>query len=182
MLYAEMIEAELRQITPVDLLEADHLARALAWVRSGAPLCRTAPPASPPMHLVSYFPVVSASHILLGDHISAGLWLPPDGHVEPGEHPRATVARECLEELRRPAQFLSHGAVFLTIAQTVGAHPHDDVSLWYPLAGRAGVLPAYDPSEYRAMRWYGFDEVPFDDTDPHLERFLGKLEAAQAVM
>ncbi|WP_296644592.1 hypothetical protein [Roseinatronobacter sp.] len=73
MRYADLIEAELRQITPGDLLELDQLARARDWVRSGAELCRRAPPATPPMHLVSYFPVVTEACILLGDHISSGL-------------------------------------------------------------------------------------------------------------
>jgi ADP-ribose pyrophosphatase YjhB (NUDIX family) len=37
--------------------------------------------------------------MLLVDHQNAGLWLPPGGHVEIAEHPRATVARELREEL-----------------------------------------------------------------------------------
>lgn len=44
-----------RSITPCDPLEATHLAQALAWIASGAPLCRTAKPAMPPQHLVAYF-------------------------------------------------------------------------------------------------------------------------------
>lgn len=175
MSYAARIEAELRQIRPLDLLELDHLTRACAWVRSGAELCRIALPATPAMHLVSYFPIVDQGHILLGDHISSGLWLPPGGHVEPGEHPRDAVIRECAEELRMPARFTGDAPVFLTIAQTIGANPHEDVSLWYPLEGTVGQVPDYDRHEYRAMRWFSFGEAPFDETDPHLERFLGKL-------
>jgi 8-oxo-dGTP diphosphatase len=175
MTYAGIIEAELLQIRPVDLLEHDHLGRARDWVRSGAVLCRVAPPATPRMHLVSYFPVIDQGQVLLGDHISSGLWLPPGGHVEPAEHPRDAVRRECLEELRMPARFLRDGPVFLTIAETIGAHPHEDVSLWYPLQGVAGDLPEYDRREYRAMQWFRFDDVPFHDSDPNLERFLGKL-------
>ena len=181
MTYAALIAAEFRRIRPVDLLEIDHLNRALDWVRSGATLCRMAPPATPPLHLVSYFPVVNDGHILLGDHISSGLWLPPGGHVEPDEHPRDTVQRECLEELRMPARFLSDGPVFLTISATVGAKPHEDVSLWYPVQGHAGQIPDYDRREYRNMHWFRFDDAPLDDTDPNLERFLGKLRGNQLV-
>lgn len=175
MTYAAIITAELHMIQPVDLLEYDHLDRARRWVQSGQPLCRTAPPATPPMHLVSYFPVVDGGHILLGDHISSGLWLPPGGHVEPDEHPRDTVARECQEELRRPAQFLHPAPLFLTISETIGANPHEDVCLWYALKGDADRLPDYDAREYRTMRWFAFNDAPLDDTDPNLERFLGKL-------
>ncbi|PZX38006.1 ADP-ribose pyrophosphatase YjhB (NUDIX family) [Roseinatronobacter thiooxidans] len=175
MTYADMIDAELGQIRPVDLLEFDHLTRARDWVRSGAVLCRIAPPATPPMHLVSYFPVIDQEYVLLGDHISSGLWLPPGGHVETGEDPRDTVIRECAEELRMSARFVHPGPVFLTIAKTIGANPHEDVSLWYTLQGQAGLVPDYDRREYRRMRWFHFDDVPLDDTDPNLERFLGKL-------
>ena len=181
MCYADLIEAELRLIAPGDLLELDHLARARDWVHSGAPLCRIAPPATPPTHLVSYFPVIDAGHVLLGDHISSGLWLPPGGHVEPDEHPRDTVLRECLEELRMPARFLTHGPAFLTIAETIGANPHEDVSLWYPVQGHVGDIPDYDGREYRNMRWFRFEDAPFDDTDPNLERFLAKLHERRIV-
>ncbi len=64
------------------------------------------------------------------------------------------------------------------IAQHCADHrgkPDEDVSLWYALRGDATCLPDFDLREYRAMRWFRFDEVPIDDTDPNLERFLGKL-------
>ena len=102
MSYAAAITQELRHIRPHDLLELDHLGRAQAWVASGAPLCRLRPPATPPMHLVSYFPVMDHGYILLGAHITSGLWLPPGGHVDMGEHPRDTVRRECMEEAAAP--------------------------------------------------------------------------------
>ncbi|NBB98027.1 MAG: NUDIX domain-containing protein [Alphaproteobacteria bacterium] len=175
MTYARTIAQELHHIRPGDVLELDHLARAQGWVASGAPLCRLRPPATPPMHLVSYFPVMDQGNILLGAHITSGLWLPPGGHVDAGEHPRDTVRRECLEELRAPARFLQDTPLFLTIAQTIGAQPHEDVSLWYGLQGDCTRLPDYDPREYRDMRWFTFANAPFDESDPNLERFLLKL-------
>ena len=175
MTYHTLIDAELSLIKPVDLLESDHLQRARDWVRSGAELCRLHPPATPPVHLVSYFPVMDQGQVLLGDHISSGLWLPPGGHVAWGEHPRATVIRECAEELRMSAHLLHPAPLFVTIAETIGACPHDDVSLWYALKGDATRIPDYDRREYRTMRWFRFEDAPFDDTDPHLERFLDKM-------
>ncbi|HET6833936.1 MAG TPA: hypothetical protein VFH30_08700 [Acidimicrobiales bacterium] len=63
-------------------------------MRSGAPIWRTAKPATPPKHLVAYFVLVdSAAHsCLLVDHRLADLWLPTGGHVEPGEDLASTVA------------------------------------------------------------------------------------------
>ena len=93
------IRNELCSIAPLDELERRHIAEALAWIDSGAELCRLAKPATPPQHLVSYFVVVDDGHVLLVDHRNAQLWLPSGGHVEAGEHPRETVVRELQEEL-----------------------------------------------------------------------------------
>jgi 8-oxo-dGTP diphosphatase len=50
---------------------------------------------------VSYVAVLDLADgsSLLVDHINAGLWLPPGGHVESGEHPVETAGREAREEL-----------------------------------------------------------------------------------
>src|ERR1044072_5276694 len=95
------MRAEVASIVPFDSLERGHCEDALAWIDSGAELCRVQKPATPPKHLVSYFVLVDhhQDHVLRVDHKNAELRLPTGGHVEPGEHPRATVARELREEL-----------------------------------------------------------------------------------
>lgn len=170
------IHAELAAITPLDDLERAHLADAFAWVASGAKLCRTAKPATPPKHLVSYFVVVSDSQVLLVDHKNARLWLPTGGHVEPGEHPRDTVRREAREELGwAPAEPID-APLMLTIATTVGQTAgHTDVSLWYVLRGDPAQPITYDQEEFHAVRWFPFSEVPLACSDPHMARFLHKL-------
>src|SRR3954469_7597056 len=97
-----------QSIQPYDALERAHLAATIAWIETGAPLCRIAKPAIPPQHLVSYFVLIdpATDHLLLVDHKKAGLWLPSGGHVEPDEHPHATVTREAWEELHIQADFL----------------------------------------------------------------------------
>ena len=110
--HLRMVISELvSQLRPVDAQESADQAATAAWIESGLPLFRTAPPATPPKHLVSYFVPLDAAtrSVLLGDHRKSGLWLPPGGHVEEGEDPRDTVERETLEELGRPAEF--HPAV-----------------------------------------------------------------------
>ncbi len=101
-----------RAIHPYDSLEAAHLAQTFAWIASGAPLCRTAKPATPPQHLVAYFALFDPHQqkLLLVDHKNAGLWLPNGGHVEVGEHPRTTVVRELGEELGLDAHFFLAGS------------------------------------------------------------------------
>ena len=176
------IRIELESIDPVDALEAQHLGETLAWIDSGAPLFRTAKPATPPRHLVSYFAVVDGESILLVDHRNAQLWLPPGGHVEAGEHPRDTVVREIREELGFSPSHEIDVPLMVTCTTTVGLTAgHTDVSLWYVVnAGRDQKL-SYDAQEFRDVRWFGFSEVPAHRSEPHLPRFLAKLRSRRSL-
>jgi 8-oxo-dGTP diphosphatase len=180
----ERVEAALRAIEPCDAMEADHRTDALAWVRSGAAIWRTAKPATPPKHLVAYFVLVDAGarSCLLVDHRLAQLWLPTGGHVEPGEDPAATVVRECREEVGFAAPLLrglSSQPLFVTQRVTGGLDPgHVDVSLWYVCDADADRPVEFDPREFRAARWWPVDELAVADPvgfDPNLARFVAKL-------
>ena len=67
-----------------DDLEADHRADVLSWLATSDDIFRRVKPATPDKHLVSYVCLVDPDDgsTLLVDHINAGLWLPPGGHVE----------------------------------------------------------------------------------------------------
>jgi 8-oxo-dGTP diphosphatase len=172
------IRDEVAWIQPVDPLEEIHRSDALAWIDSGAPLCRTAKPATPPKHLVSYFAVVDGRDILLVDHRSAQLWLPPGGHVEPGEHPRETVVRELFEELRIIPGHEITEPLMVTCTTTVGlAAGHVDVSLWYVVAVDRSQGIQFDEEEFAAVRWFRYSDVPLQRSDPYLGRFLTKLRS-----
>lgn len=175
------IRAEIEAIRPHDAVEAAHRAEALAWVDSGAELCRLAKPATPPRHLVSYFALVDGEHVLLVDHRQALLWLPSGGHVEPGEHPRDTVVRELQEELGiAPAHTLAP-PLFITCTETVGhTAGHWDVSLWYVLNASFAQPLNYDEGEFSGVRWFHRDSLPLGRTDPHLARFTAKLWGAKS--
>src|ERR1700733_6715941 len=124
-------------VQPFDAREAADQADILGWVASGQQLFRTAPPATPPKHLVVYFVPVDATGrcLLLGDHRKSGLWLPPGGHVEDGEDPHQAVVREAREELEITAEFHpglgDAGPFFLTVTPTNEPRSHLDVSLWF---------------------------------------------------
>ena len=127
------------------------------------------------MHLVSYFAVIDDGHVLLVDHRNARLWLPSGGHVEPGEHPRATVARELQEELGFEAPHPIEAPLFVTVTETVGLTAgHTDVSLWYVVRASRHQDINFDDTEFEGVRWFAFDEVPFERTDPQMKRFLAK--------
>lgn len=174
-------------IRPFDELEAAHLASTIAWIDSGAELCRIEKPATPPKHLVSYFVLIDPRRrkLLLIDHIKAGLWLPAGGHVERHEHPNATVEREIQEELNIAADFASSDPLFITQTVTVGMTAgHTDVSLWYVLKADSNCEIAYDPEEFNGYRWFGYDEILGADIstlDPHMHRFSRKLFASDLV-
>jgi 8-oxo-dGTP pyrophosphatase MutT (NUDIX family) len=171
-----LIRNELTAIEPVDQLERQHLADALAWVDSGADLFRVAKPATPPKHLVSYFAVVDVDQILLVDHKNAGLWLPAGGHVELGEHPRSTVLRELEEELGFSAGHAIEAPLMVTCTTTVGLTAgHTDVSLWYVVHSSRKQSIRFDEAEFNAVRWFDFCEIPVERSDPHLARFTRKL-------
>lgn len=174
------IRREVASIQPLDALEEAHQAEALAWIDSGAPLCRTAKPAVPAKHLVSYFAVVNGCEILLVDHKNAQLWLPPGGHVEPGEHPRETVVRELFEELGMIPEHDITDPLMITCTTTVGlSSGHVDVSLWYVLSAERHRRIDFDEQEFAGVRWFACTEVPLDRSDPHMARFLAKLRAGR---
>jgi len=115
-------------------------------------------------------------YVLLVDHKNAQLWLPTGGHVEPGEHPRATVARELREELGLELGGGVEGPLMVTISETVGITAgHADVSLWYVINADRRVSLDFDAEEFQSVRWFHFSEAPVSRSDPHLERFLRKL-------
>ena len=172
------IRNEVESILPCDDLEAQTRQDVLAWIDSGAQLCRIRKPATPARHLVSYVLLVDGDHVLLVDHKNAGLWLPAGGHVEPGEHPRQTALREALEELSVRGEFLCEHPLFITSNMTVGKTAgHIDVAIWYLLRGDRQQDISFDRKEFHGIRWFHREQVPFDRADPGMRRFLAKLYA-----
>lgn len=173
----QRVIGELRAITPADDAERRHWTDAMFWAKSGAPLFRTAKPATPNKHLVSYFAVVDDGHILLVDHKNAQMWLPTGGHVESDEHPRRTVVRELWEELGIEVSLEAVAPpLMVTVTETVGLTAgHTDVSLWYAINFRRGCDLDFNKEEFFGVRWFTFTEAATLRSDPHLKRFLDKL-------
>jgi 8-oxo-dGTP diphosphatase len=165
-------------LVPCDSREKEQIDFARNWISSGAELYRMGKPDHPKIHLVSYFAVVDpiCREFLLVDHKKAGLWLPPGGHVEPGEHPQETVRREAQEELGIQSEFLFQEPIFLTVTNTVGnVAPHTDVSLWYVLKGKKSDHMQFDREEFHHIRWFGANDIPFERSDPQMKRFIEKV-------
>jgi 8-oxo-dGTP diphosphatase len=173
------------QLKPVDELEDAHRTQVLQWLSRTDDVFRRIKPAVPPQHLVSYVVPVDPTDgsVLLVDHINAGLWLPPGGHVEVDEHPSRTAEREVLEELGLVAtgETLDQQPMFVTVTRTVGMDAgHTDVSLWFVLVCHHDQALDPDRGEFHRVRWWTPTELRAADPsrfDPHLPRFLGKLES-----
>ena len=175
----EQIRAEVAGIEALDEVERGHIADTLAWIDSGAELCRIQKPAIPPKHLVSYFVAVDGRRLLLVDHKNAGLWLPTGGHVEPGEHPRITVVRELREELGIDLGHTLEPPLMLTCSTTVGLTAgHIDVSLWYVVHVEHDQPIRFDAQEFHSVQWFAYEDAPFARSDPHLKPFLRKLASS----
>jgi 8-oxo-dGTP diphosphatase len=185
----EEIRGLIAQVVPTDAVEEEHRRQVLAWLDSTGDIFRRISPGTPDPHLVAYFPLIDHDQdaVLLVDHRKAGLWLPAGGHVEPGEHPAATVRREAREELGIEADFspVTGGRpMFVTVTETVPAPGrHTDVSLWYVLARSTGQPLTPDPGEFREARWWTRAEIGRADPalfDPHLIRMLAKFDRARS--
>lgn len=166
-------------IKPHDIQEKEDIEFVRQWISSGAEIFRISKPDNPKTHLVSYFILVDqeANEVLLVDHKSAKLWLPSGGHVELNEHPSDTVKREIIEELGIKANFLFDEPLFLTINTTSSEDlsQHVDVSLWYVLKGSKKDVLVFDESEFHGIQWFRWEDIPFDHTDPNMNRFMSKV-------
>lgn len=162
-------------ISPLDEIEQEHIHFVLDWIESGNEIFRVEKPATPETHLVCYFVITSPDmdQILLVDHKKAGLWLPPGGHVDPGEDPKETVRREAKEEFGIKAEFFFDKPILLTVTKTVGnIARHTDISLWYLLKCEPLRFLDYDINEFNQIHWFWIDEIPFEKSDQHMKRFL----------
>lgn len=180
----EAIRRLVDEIVPCDTVEAEHRLDALEWLDGVDEIFRTAKPATPPKHLVSYCALVDsdARQVFLVNHRDAERWLPTGGHVDVDEHPVAAAAREIFEELQVKPSF--HEAVgprplMVTVTQTQGrSEPHTDVSLWFTFDGSDRATLTADEVEFVDSGWWDFDEVRGDgrvEFDPNLPRFIDKF-------
>lgn len=170
-------------VEPVDEREAADRADMLAWIAGDAELYRQVPPDDPPKHLVTYLLPCHADTVFLVAHRKAERWLPPGGHVEPGEPPWHTVVREADEELgivARPHSLTpDRQPLFLTVTSTVGPYSHLDCTLWFLLDLDPGQPLRPDPGEFSDAGWFPSRDVaawPAGQTDPQMARMLRKLD------
>lgn len=120
--------------------------------------------------------VVWEDQVLLHLHPRLGLWLPPGGHVEPGELPDDAAVREVQEEAGVKVELVGEAAITapgprqlvrprgVQLEAITARHEHIDLIYFArPAAGAAygGELGKHSsPNEYaKAFGWYGLEEA-----------------------
>jgi 8-oxo-dGTP pyrophosphatase MutT (NUDIX family) len=95
--------------------------------------------------------VVQGRRTLLHWHRKNGMWLPPGGHIDPGEDPVQAVVREVLEETGIHAEVVPSARAYgyaappqiaapMTIqVEDIAEGPHQHIDMIYALRPLAGV-------------------------------------------
>lgn len=118
-----------------------------------------------------------AGRIYLGHHIKANAWIPPGGHLEPGEIPSVAALRECEEELGYHASREDLEPWDLSVSEIIPARPacnwHYDV--WYLVhMSERNLTP--DKSEFYSAGWFSLEEaVAKTAQNPQFSAILVKL-------
>lgn len=136
--------------------------------------------------------VVAEGKVLLLHHRKLQKWLPPGGHIEPGELPDEAAVREVREETGLEVELVGEKALpdsivgprQLVIPAGVqledidGEHQHIDFVYF---AKPIGNLTPIGNSESTELGWYGLDELP-EGITPEIaawcEKAINALSAA----
>lgn len=121
--------------------------------------------------------------IYLGDHIKAGGWIPPGGHIEPGELPSIAAIREMEEELKvviNKDMIEPFNLSFTVVNRPEkGCMTHYDI--WHIVHIKEQDFD-FDRGEYYDAAWFSLsDGVNMMSKHPHFALIVAKLRAFSSV-
>jgi 8-oxo-dGTP pyrophosphatase MutT (NUDIX family) len=134
---------------------------------------------NPESHVCVFFVPIRRGRreVFLVDHIKAGTWIAPGGHVEPGEGLVETIFREVDEELGVACSLEQVSRPFLVtvkqIAVTRGRRCRKHFDVWHTIEVE-GELVA-DPGEFYGSGWFGIDRALVKVTDKNNRLAMKKL-------
>ena len=105
-----------------------------------------------PAHVTGSAMVTGPGGVLLHQHKKLGRWLPPGGHIDPGETPWEAAVREVREETGLAAAHprLAPVVVRVDVHETGWGHVHLDLCYHLTASGP----PDPPPGESQAVRWF----------------------------
>lgn len=129
-------------------------------------------------HFCAFFlPIHNKSSIYLGDHIKAGSWIPPGGHIELGETSIETVIREMQEELQYQPQEKDIELYDLSIIYinkpNLPCKTHFDI--WYLVHMQDMISFPFDKGEYYGAKWFDLEKGVQKVTDLTYNKIIKKL-------
>lgn len=116
--------------------------------------------------------------IYLGDHIKAQGWIPPGGHIEPGETPSQAAVREMGEELgveitRDQLEPFNLSAIVVNRPDK-GCMTHYDI--WHLVHIKVQEFD-FLRSEYHGARWFTLEAgVRQMSTHPHFANIVARIK------
>ena len=87
----------------------------------------------------------------------ADSWCVPGGHLEFGESPKQTAAREVMEETGLEIKNIRFGAVTNDIFRQEDKHY---VTIWMISEWKSGIEKIMEPDKFIAQKWVTFDSLP----------------------
>lgn len=141
-------------------VDQNILAKHLEFLKKEKFLTR---PENPYHHFGIFFlPIhVSSKSIFLVNHIKAGGWIPPGGHLEERETPLETAIRECQEELsykpkREEIELFDLSITPIRNKRSAPCRTHFDI--WYLIYTRKQDF-IFDKREFHGVSWFNVDEA-----------------------
>lgn len=112
----------------------------------------------PGTHVTASGIATSERGVLLHRHRNLDRWMPPGGHVDPGELPPHTAVRETLEETGIAASHPAGRPLLVHLAVFASAAGHTHLDLRYLLTADPDD-PVPPPQESPDVAWYAWDEA-----------------------
>ncbi|MBA3379142.1 MAG: NUDIX domain-containing protein [Chloroflexota bacterium] len=115
--------------------------------------------------------VIQHDHVILHPHAKLGIWLPPGGHIDPGELPDEAAIREVLEETGIAVELMGERGIGvdypgqpvqlvrpegIQLESITGDHEHIDLIYFARPTGNAATLPILRED----MAWVGQSDLP----------------------
>ena len=115
--------------------------------------------------------VLQHDHVILHPHAKLGIWLPPGGHIEPGELPDQAAIREVREETGIAVELMGERGIGvdypdqpvqlvrpegIQLESIASDHEHIDLIYFARPTGNAAKLPVLR----EGMAWVGQSDLP----------------------